>query len=203
MNAMVSDWLSWLRSAGGVTAIPLLIVGAGLMIFGWRLWKVCVVLSFALMGAIAVHVLTGSRDDEWHLMALGAVMVGALSYIPAKYAVGLLGGTIGAVIVVQFLDGMKMNGPSLWIIGAITLFGCSAFAWLNRRLVVIFVTGFLGSVLLVSGLTMVMMSSNALYGTFRSMAASSCIVVPFMLLVPTVMSCFYQASEVRRLQAEF
>jgi len=46
------------------------------------------------------------------------------------------------------------------------------------------------------------MSMDAFYSTVRAMASNSIIVVPFLLLVPTVMSSFYQIAEVRRLQAE-
>ncbi len=46
------------------------------------------------------------------------------------------------------------------------------------------------------------MSLPSFYGDVRAMATGSVIVLPFVLLVPTVMSSFYQAAEVHRLQAD-
>ena len=80
---------------------------------------------------------------------------------------------------------------------------CTAFAVINRRHVVILVTAFLGALLLLSGLTSWAMNVPGVLGTFRSMAAWSVVVVPFLVLVPMVMSCFYQIAEVRRLRIEF
>jgi hypothetical protein len=73
---------------------------------------------------------------------------------------------------------------------------------LNRQHVVILVTAFLGAVLVVSGLATWIIDMPALYGTVRAMTTGSAIVLPFVLLVPTVMSSFYQIAEVRRLHIE-
>jgi hypothetical protein len=46
------------------------------------------------------------------------------------------------------------------------------------------------------------MAMPILYGTVRAMASYSMIVVPFLLIVPTVMSCFYQVSEIHRIRED-
>ena len=182
--------------------IPLLAGGLGLMLFGWRLWKVCVVLSFALIGAAVGTKLAGSSPYQV-LYAIGcAAVLGALSYRPANYSLAVLGGLIGGGFVINSMATAGLNGPVLWIAGGIALFACSALAFLNRQLVVIGVTSFIGAVLLVSGLAIFVMSFPTFYGTLYSMARGSIVVLPFLLLVPTVMSCFYQVAEVRRANAE-
>ena len=82
------------------------------------------------------------------------------------------------------------------------MIACTAFAFLNRQQIVIVVTAFLGAVLLMSGLATWVMQAPALYGTLRQMATGSAIVLPFILIVPTVMSSFYQTAEVRRLNVD-
>jgi len=127
------------------------------------------------------------------------LLTALVTYWPAPYLVGILGGVIGAGALTGYLTSLGLSGPPLWALAAAALFGCTAYAFLNRRHVVVFVTSFLGAALLISGLATVVMTVPSLYGVFRAMAAYSAIVGPFLVLVPTVMSCFYQISEMRKM----
>ena len=69
----------------------------------------------------------------------------------------------------------------------------------RRKVLIVFVTSFLGAVMLVSGLAALVMTVPTLYSTLRVMASYTVIVAPFAVLVPTVMSCFYQISELRKM----
>ena len=176
--------------------------GLGLMLFGWRLWRVCVVLSFALIGAVIGATVAGPRDDQWFYALIGAAVLGTLSYWPAKYAVAVLGGVIGGGFLTCTLADLGMRGFVLWGAGAAVFVACTAYAYLNRQRVIVFLTSFLGATLLLSGVTAWAMAWPGLFGTFKSMATGSAIVLPFLVLVPTVMSCLYQMSEVHRLRVE-
>lgn len=202
MTISVQDWIAFLRDTHSTAGFPLIVGGLGLMLFGWRLWKVCVVLAFGLMGTLIAANMMGARDNQLIYALVCGTVLGLLSYWPVNYSVAVLGGVLGALVTYFYLEKMGLSGMMLWgLIGA-AFVACSAFAVINRRHVVILVTAFLGALLLLSGLTSWVMILPALYGTFRSMAAWSVIVVPFLVLVPTVMSCFYQMAEVRRLQIE-
>ena len=202
MITSVQDWISILRDAHNAAGVPLIVGGLGLMLFGWRLWKVCVVLAFGLIGTLIAARLIGPSDDQMvYALACGTV-VGLLSYWPVNYSVGVLGGVLGAGVAHGYLENMNLADGTLWGGVGAAFVTCTAFSVLNRRHVVILVTAFLGALLLLSGLTSWVMNLPVLFGTFRSMAAWSAVVVPFLVLVPTVMSCFYQIAEVRRLQIE-
>jgi hypothetical protein len=172
------------------------------MFFGWRMWKVCLVVSFGLIGMAVGAKLAGSGSYQAVCSVGCGVVLGALSYKPADYSLAVLGGLIAGGFVINAMSGMGLNGPVLWIAGGVALLACSAVAFLNRQFVVITVTAFIGAMLLVSGLAVFAMSFSAFYATLYSMARGSMIVLPFLLLVPTVMSCFYQVAEVHRLNAE-
>ncbi len=202
MITSLHDWLAYLRDSHSAMGFPLIVCGIGLMLFGWRLWKVAVVLSFGVFGTVMTARLLGPRDDQM-LYALGSgTALGLLSYWPVRYSVSVLGGAIGAAVVQFYLDRFGMTGGMMWGGVAAAFAGCTALAVLNRRHIVILVTAFLGAVLVLSGLMTWLMTVPSLFGTFKSMASWSVIVIPFIVLVPTVMSCFYQISEVHRLQAE-
>lgn len=176
--------------------------GVALMFFGWRMWKVCVMISFGVIGAAIGAMLVGPSDDQWMYAVCGALALGLLSYWPVNIAVSLLGGLIGGGMVTMSLAQLGLMGTTLWVAGGVATLAFVAFAFLNRQLVVIVVTAFLGALLLLSGLATWVMALPGFYGSLRTLATGSVLVLPFILMVPTIMSSFYQASEVRRLNVE-
>lgn len=201
MNQMLNDALSLLRDAGSLSGLPLMLGGVGLMLLGWRLWKICVALSFALIGGLSVYFLEPGDSVAFYALAV-AFLLGALSLWLSSQAVGVLGGLIGFGIVFYGLSLSPLPSLVPWIGGAVGFIAAAAFAVLYRRHMIIMVTAFLGALCFTSGLLAIMMAAPTLYGTFRSMSAASAIVVPFLVLVPTVMSFFYQVSELHRMHAD-
>lgn len=199
----LSEWRIFLDNSGLAASFPLLIGGVGLMIFGWRMWRFCVVLSFALIGAILVGIFVPPSNDQWMYALAAAAVLGLASYWPANYAVGLLGGLIGSGGTVAYLYSCRVDGPVLWFIGAAAGLAAMGYAFINLRHIVVYITSFLGAVLLISGLASLLMQSPELFGAYRSAASYSALVLPFILIVPTVMGSFYQISEMRRLHFEF
>ena len=199
MITSINDWLLFLKTSDALIGFPLLVAGAALMVYGWRMWKVCVMLSFGLIG-MAIGAAFGESTEYQVVFAYGsALALALLSYWPARHAVVVLGGLLGSGIVLQLLSGLHLYGLSLWMVGVLGFVVCAGYTLLSRRVVVIFVTAFLGAVLVISGLTAFVMEYPPLYGAFRSLAAGSVFVVAFLLAVPSVMSTFYQIAEVHRL----
>ncbi|MHC5111436.1 MAG: hypothetical protein ACYTHJ_16335 [Planctomycetota bacterium] len=195
MITSLTDWLAFLRVSDAIIGLPLLLGGLALMVFGWRMWKACLVISFGLIG-LGVGSYFGEGNPNQTFIAIGAgLLLGAVSYWPVNMSLAVLGGLIGSAFLMHTLEGMGLHGPVLWILSGTGLLGAGALAFINRQLVVIAVTAFEGSILLVSGIAAFVMTMPGLYGVFESHGA---FVVPFGLLVPTVMSCFYQVAEVHR-----
>lgn len=193
----LQQWLFWLQDARA--AAPLLVIAALiLMLFGWRLWKVCVILCFGLIGAGLGATLAGDSSSQWYFALIGAVLLGLISYRFVTLAIGALGGLIGACTILFFLTGLKLSDSTVWALSAAGLLTGAAYSLLHRQHLIVLVTSFLGAILLLSGLAAVAMNSSAIMSTLRSMALTSKIVVPFLILVPTVISSFYQTSNMRQ-----
>ncbi|MCH8966979.1 MAG: hypothetical protein IID43_04825, partial [Planctomycetes bacterium] len=188
----------FLKSSNMIVGLPLLIGGAALMLFGWRMWRVCVVIAFGLGGLAIGAALAGPGPNQLRYAVGCGVALAALSYWPVNFSLAILGAVVGGATVVQLLSSMGLHGSVLWILFGLAALGCAALAFINRQLVVIAVTSFLGAILLISGLTVFVMSSPSLYGAMMSHREFA---VPFALLVPTIMSCFYQIAEVHRTNA--
>lgn len=197
----LDSWLTFLRHSHSAVGFPLVVGGLALMFFGWRMWKLCVVVSFGLIGAGVAAWLVGPCDSQWIYALAGGVVLGLASYWPANLAIALLGGLIGGAIVTACLAEIGLKGNALHVSGIASVVACTGYAVLARQQIVIVVTSFLGSVLLMSGLATWVMAMPGLYGTLQNMASSNIIVLPFLLLVPTVMSSFFQNAELRRLNS--
>lgn len=204
MITSLHEWLVVLRDLQSVIAFPLIVAGLILMLFGWRLWKPCVGLSFALVGAFAATMLARYQGSEAEPMFVGvcALAFAAVSYCFARAALPLLGGLIGAAFAWELCGSFRLDGPMQWVLASTAFISGCALALINRRYLIIGITGFLGAVVFMSGVAALIMTMSGFYSTVHSMAVGSAIVVPFILLVPSVMSFFYQVSEVRRMQAE-
>jgi len=199
MNAtLMNDWLLLLRGADSLVCIPLFVGGGALMLFGWRIWKVCVVLCFVLAGAMLGREIAGVGGDRLLFSFVGAAISGVLSYKTAEFAASLLGGVIGTSMAVEFLNMLGLNGLSFWLVTLVLMLAFTALAFINRQTVIVFIAAFLGAVLMVSGLSVCIMLSPTTYGHFHRMVIDNSFVLPFTLLVPTVMSCCYQVSEANR-----
>lgn len=202
MNHFLNDALSIFRDAGSLSGLPLMLAGVGLMLFGWRMWKLCVMLAFGAIGfGLGMHFAPLGSPPVLYGLG-GAIVLAGLSFWMSKQAVGVLGGLIGAGICYYFLSMGKWPDFVPWIGAAVGFLGATAFSYLYQRHMIVVVTAFLGGLSFTGGLMAVMMAAPSLYGAFRSMSATSMIVVPFMVMVPTVMSFFYQVSEIHRLHAD-
>jgi len=202
MITSVDDWVSFLQDIHLAGGFPLIVAGLVLMLFGWRLWRVCVVLTFAVIGAVVAARVAGPGPDEWFYALTGAVVLGITSYFPAKHSIVVLGGILATGAVYYLLADRNLSAPVLYGSLALTLFAGTAYSAINRQRIVVFVTAFLGAVLLVSGAASWLSAFPGLSGMYKSLAASSAFVIPFAIFVPGVVSTFYQFAEVRRLRAD-
>lgn len=199
MTASVNHWIELLRRTDALAGIPLIVAGVGLMFFGWRLWKPCVVIFYALIGVGVAAMIPGLEDGRMLLVPVLGILFGLASYWPAKYALSLLGGLIGMYVVVNMLTDLGMDGMGLWFAGAAALFGFAGMAHINRDIVVIALTAFLGSALLLSGLMSFITESRVLYGHVRSVLLQDPFTMGFVILVPTVVGFFLQCGDARQM----
>ena len=149
---LLRDWLNFLYHLGSGAGFPLVLCGLALMFFGWRMWKISVMLSYGVIGALACRWWLGPENvGLMDAIASGAALA-LLSYWPVNYTVSFLGGMAAAGLTVCYLKMIGCSGFSLWGAGSAALIMGSAFAYLNRQSVVVVATALMGAVLLVSGL---------------------------------------------------
>jgi hypothetical protein len=198
VSSVVSELFQQLQQVGGLVGIPLLLAGIMLAGVGWRIWKVAVVLNFALIGGILGNNISPWEEQRWLFALACGVIVGCASFPIANYAVSALGGLVGAGITFTMATAATTNDMLIWVVAGIALLVCCGLSFLYLRQVIILVTSFEGGVLLLAAAVAIFAEMPGLFGFFRRIAVESAIFVPFLLLVPTVIGSLLQMAEVNR-----
>ncbi len=194
----VREWAAYLQHSDALIGLPLGVAGVMLLFGGWRIWKGAVVLSFGLLGALVGIAIGGDRQQEMLYGAIGFLVAGGLSMPPVFYAVGVLGGIIGAGMVNYFAAQAGLVGAVLWIATAIGAITAGALSFINLRQVIIVITSFEGAVLVLSAIVALLSLERGLHGFFNQMAFESAIFIPFVMLVPTVCGVLLQSADAKQ-----
>lgn len=191
-------WVGFLNSCEAIVGIPLCVGGAVLAILGWRLWRFASVVSLALLGGIAGHVISGQDGFDFMYTGGGAafgILIGVALY---SYAATVIGGVIGGCIVSSVLHALSVTGPLLWLGAAVGLAGAVAFAYTNQHRVIVGVTAIEGAVLLVSGFTVMLHEWPSAYHYMSTTAMHHAVMLPFFVLVPAVIGICLQLADSNR-----
>ncbi len=82
MITSVTDWVAFLHKSGTLVGLPFMIAGLGLMLFGWRMWKACVVISFGIIGMGLGCYFAGGESDQLLYAVISGSILAVLSYFP-------------------------------------------------------------------------------------------------------------------------
>jgi len=195
----LSEWTGFLRSSDALIGLPLVMAGIVLILLGWRMWRISLAVTYALLGFAVVTVYGDAAEQQLMYGVVGGLVLAIISGVLANQAVCVLGGIVGAGISHKVLAGVGLTDAALWAATGLSLLIFSAIAFINRRKVVIVVTSFQGAVLLISGLAVFIMANPWFNAFFRGAANwATAIFIPFVVMVPTVIGCFLQVADIRR-----
>jgi len=193
-------WIEFLNHAEPLVGIPLLAVGAALVLAGWRLWRVIIVINMMVVGVAAglcMAQLTGT-DPDWRWMAGLAVLLGAAGGVFYRLAAPLLGGLAGGFVGYMVLQTLGFYGPVLWLISAIVLAAATGWSYAYRNQVQSVLTSAEGGALFASGIAIMLPEVPILHKFFSSMTSTSPFMIGFYILVPTVVGVMMQQADVNR-----
>jgi hypothetical protein len=194
----IQNWVIYLQNSSELIGVPLLLVGVVLALGGWRIRKVTIPASFGLIGGLIGMLVGEPSGQEWLYALLYGVVLGVAGHVLGARGVGLLGGLIGAGIVNCLAEHFGLEGAILWVVTLIGLSVFTAVSFLDVRQVVILITSFEGAVLVVSACVAFFSSVPWVANQFRGTAWGWALIVPFLLLVPTVIGTLLQTADARQ-----
>ena len=178
--------ISWLQAVFAVA------FGIIYLVYGWRVFKVLVVINLAIIGLFLgkyVGALLGS--PLWGAI-VGTFILGVFSWSFMKYAVAVLGGIAGAIL-----------GAALWRTGGLpdhllddgALVGLIAggfLAFSSFRMSIMFFTSLQGSAFVVIGALALLNDYPDLGFRVTSAVQNSAYILPLLVLIPTFGGILFQ-----------
>lgn len=201
------DFLRALTQAGAVEAVVGILVGVVVLLYGWRVFKVLVILNAAAVGLVGGWLLTGLAGMEsWSLVVALAcgLLLGALAWPLMRHVTGLMaavvGGTVGYFVYLWAIDAAARPDltPYAWAgaLGGGMLFGLVAIVGFNQ-LVIVF-TAFQGSLMAVAGTLALLCRGEALRTRVHTVLNENPYVLQVAVIVPAAAGFFWQLAGARR-----
>lgn len=197
MSTILHEWGSYLTDENGLLGALLVTGGATLLFAGWRIDRVALLVIFGLAGfAVGAGLSDGQGQPIWG----GCVGAGAAAVVCAilrSYAPTLLAGVVGGFAALFLLEPTTMPPVTVYLLTAVAFAVGAAFCITFQRESVIVMTALAGSALMVSGLVAMVHESRWLGRQFEAMASTG-ILYPFLILVPTVSGVLLQLGAAKR-----
>ena len=182
--------LSWLEA---VLAISF---GVVYMLYGWRIFKILVVICFGLIGLFA-----GIKiGQQFNLQILGAVvglfLLAALSVPLMRWAVSLLGAVAGGILTAGLWYAFELPGQYILAGAAIGLIAGGMISFIVFKIAVMLFTSFGGGVLTVIGLVALLYQYESMQEPpteqVKYMFLNQNWFLPVLLLIPTFIGIIIQ-----------
>ena len=185
--------LSWLEAVLAVS------FGVVYLLYGWRVFKILVVISFALLGmfcGIQFGAMLGDyRSQLWGGLA-GVILMGIASVPLMRYAVSLLGGVAGSVITAGIWHAFSLPEAYIWAGGLIGLIAGFLISFIVFKIAVMLFTSLGGAAIMVIGL----LQLANLYESFTEPPTTNVQnfifmhnwFLPICLMIPTFIGMYFQ-----------
>ena len=206
MRVHIDNWIALLRDADPVWGFPLLVLGLVLMFMGWQVHKLAVPFTALLVGMIVGQLFFDSLLPRLIVGAVIGLIFAAAASFSTRYSVAVLGGIVGAFVCSGYLSTFENLQLPIAVdraVAALGFAGGTALAYVMFREMAIFVTAFVGSLLLVSGLNgIVPQYIPVLYQTVSSFLADyPAFLVPFLIGGPTLIGTLSQMAGADKAEA--
>ena len=182
--------LSWLEA---VLAISF---GVVYMLYGWRIFKILVVICFGLVGIFG-GIKIGQQFDAQLLGAVvGFFVLAALSVPLMRWAVSLLGALAGGILTAGLWYAFELPGQYILAGAAIGLIAGAMISFIVFKIAVMLFTSFGGGVLTVAGLMALLYQYERMQQPpteqVKDLFLNQNWFLPVLLLIPTLIGIVIQ-----------
>lgn len=198
LTYFVDGWCAFLRGAETVLGLPIALLGAALMLMGWRIWPAVACGCLALLGGLGGQIASQQLSFQPVWVGGGIAVTCGLGLLFRSHTPTLVGALVGGGVVTFLLERLAFEGFLLWGGAALGMIATGAWAFAYKHQVVVVVSAFFGGALAASGIAILLPAIPLLQGFFRSMTATSPFMIVFFVLVPTVVGITLQYADSNR-----
>lgn len=193
---MPIDWI-WgqITSLNVLEALTFIAFGVVCLLYGWRVFKVLVVISFAILGILGGMLLSdivlGSNNNPILGVILGLVL--AIVSVPLmRWSVCILGAVAGGVITASLWYAFKLPEDMLWAGALVGVIAGGMISFIVFRIAVMLFSCLGGSVLVVMGSIAIMYMYPLTTGRVQDLVLTEKWFLPVMVLIPATLGVFFQ-----------
>ena len=184
--------VSWMQAIFAVA------FGVIYLVYGWRVFKVLVLINFAILGIFAGRYMGALLGSGMWGAILGCLIMGIVAWPFMKYAVSVLGALAGAVIGLALCRSVGLP-DQVMNFGVLIGMICGGFlAFSSFKMSIMLFTSLQGSGFLVIG-TMALLNAYPSMGLqLTNVVTQNQFLLPMLVILPTVVGVFMQFQLLQR-----
>lgn len=185
---------SQITSLGLLEALTFISFGMVCLLYGWRVFKILVVISFALFGlwlGMFISNKIGQPGSPVISVLLGIVF--AIASVPLmKYAVCILGAASGGIITAGLWYAVTLPEAYIWAGALVGIVAGGMISFIIFRMSVILFSSLAGSVLIITGAMAVLHLYSPTSGGLKDLYFNQQWFLPVVLIVPAAFGVYMQ-----------
>ena len=185
-----------ITSIGLLESLMFLSFGVVCLLYGWRVFKILVVISFALAGLVggaAIAKSAGLNADYQILAAVGAAgLVGFISIPLMRYAVSILGAVAGGILTAGIWYALHLPELYIWAGALIGIIAGGMISFIIFKISVMLFSCLGGSALMITGLLALLYQYEPTTENVKSLVMTEKWFLPIILLIPTIVGVYLQ-----------
>jgi hypothetical protein len=196
-EAVVPVDLMWgyITSLNLVEALTFISFGAVCLLYGWRVFKILVVISFALLGLFFGVAATDKISGENHRLLGGLVglcLAGALSVPLMRWAVSVLGAIAGGIVTSGIWYACGLTETYIWAGALVGIVAGGMISFIIFRIAVMLFSSLAGSSLISVGMLALLYLYPETKEQVQELVFTEKWFLPVVLLAPTVVGLICQ-----------
>jgi len=176
-------------------AMTFISFGIVCLLYGWRLFKLLMIISFALLGmklgTVAGQRIGGEDSQVWGGVA-GLIIMAAVSVKLTKWAVSLLGALAGGVLTAGLWYAAKLPDEYIWAGGLVGVVAGGMISFVVFKISVMLFTSLGGSGLFVTGALALLHLYPPTADKVWELVFTKHWFLPIVLFVPTIVGVYIQ-----------
>ena len=195
-GAIVPIDLIWkqITSLGRLEALTFVSFGVVCLFYGWRVFKILVTISFALIGlSVGVYInktLIGG-NGAW-LGIIGMVLFAVFSVPMMRWGVSILGAAAGGILAGGIWYAFKLPEQYIWAGALAGVIAGGMISFIIFKIAIMLFTSFGGGALIVVGSLAILYSHLQMADRIEELFFQRSWFLPVALLVPTAFGVFVQ-----------
>jgi hypothetical protein len=189
------DWL-WqnVTQLTVIEALTFMSFGAVCLFYGWRVFKILVIISFALMGLFAglfLNNLLGGGDNP--ILGIIMAITLAIAAIPLmRWAVCILGAIAGGILTAGLWYALSLPETFIWAGALVGIVAGGMISFIVFRIAVMLFSSLAGATLLATGILALLYLYQPTAESIKQLFYDQNWFLPLTLTIPTALGVYVQ-----------